>query len=70
MGLLTAKAGLSARTSIGGKPDLEEFKGALTEQYVAQELHAAGYPLYYFGNSTINWKDRFYVAGRFRLRSD
>lgn len=22
-----------------------------------------------FCNSTINWKDRFYVAGRFRLRS-
>lgn len=47
VGLLTAKAGLSARLLLDGSRIFEEFKGALTEQYVAQELHAAGYPLYY-----------------------
>ena len=45
VGLLTAKAGLSARLLLDGSRIFEEFKGALTEQYVAQELHAAGYPL-------------------------
>lgn len=70
VGLLTAKAGLSARLLLEGSRIFEEFKGALTEQYVAQELHAAGYPALLFCNSTINWRDRFYVAGRFRLRSD
>ncbi len=44
VGLLTAKAGLSARLLLEGSRIFEEFKGALTEQYVAQELHAAFTP--------------------------
>ena len=35
VGLLTAKAGLSARLLLEGSRIFEEFKGALTEQYVA-----------------------------------
>lgn len=37
-GLLAAKAGLSVRTVVEGNRLFEEFKGALTEQYVLQEL--------------------------------
>ena len=52
VGLLTAKAGL-----------FEEFKGALTEQYVAQELHAAGYPLYYFATERSTGEINFMLQG-------
>lgn len=48
VGLLAAKSNLSARTILEGNKIFEEFKGALTEQYVAQELTAAGIELYYF----------------------
>ena len=41
----------------------EEFKGALTEQYVAQELHAAGYPLYYFATARSTGKIDFMLQG-------
>lgn len=37
-GLLCAKAGLSMQTVVEGNKLFEEFKGALTEQYVLQEL--------------------------------
>ena len=48
VGLLGCMTGLHQRTLLDGNALFVEFKGALTEQYVAQELHAAGYPLYYF----------------------
>ena len=38
VGLLAAMAGLGKRTVIGGSSIFEEFKGALTEQYVCQQL--------------------------------
>ena len=38
VGLLAAMAGLDKRTVIGGSSIFEEFKGALTEQYVCQQL--------------------------------
>lgn len=38
VGLLAAMAGLDKRTVIGGNSIFEEFKGALTEQYVCQQL--------------------------------
>lgn len=38
VGLLAAMAGLDKRTVIGGGSIFEEFKGALTEQYVCQQL--------------------------------
>ena len=63
VGLLTAKAGLSARLLLEGSRIFEEFKGALTEQYVAQELHAAGYPLYYFATARSTGKIDFMLQG-------
>jgi len=38
VGLLAAKAGLDGRTIIDGNRVFEEFKGALTEQFVLQQL--------------------------------
>jgi len=38
IGLLAAHAGLATQTVLHGNALFEEFKGALTEQYVAQEL--------------------------------
>ena len=47
VGLLGAKGNLSAKTVLEGNAVFEEFKGALTEQFVAQELVAKGMELYY-----------------------
>ena len=63
VGLLTAKVGLSARLLLEGSRIFEEFKGALTEQYVAQELHAAGYPLYYFATARSTGEIDFMLQG-------
>ena len=63
VGLLTAKTGLSARLLLEGSRIFEEFKGALTEQYVVQELHAAGYPLYYFATARSTGKIDFMLQG-------
>ena len=54
VGLLTAKGNLSPRILLEGNRIFEEFKGALTEQFVAQELCAPEYELYYYSteNST------------------
>lgn len=48
IGLLTAKTDLSAKVLLEGSRIFEEFKGALTEQYVAQQLTANGISLYYY----------------------
>jgi len=42
VGLLSALSGLDAKTLLEGNKIFEEFKGALSEQYVLQELKAAG----------------------------
>ena len=63
VGLLTAKTGLSARLLLEGSRIFEEFKGALTEQYVAQELHAAGSPLYYFATARSTGEIDFMLQG-------
>ncbi len=42
VGLLAAMSGLDARTLLDGDRVFEEFKGALTEQYVLQQLLAHG----------------------------
>ena len=54
IGLLAAKANLPAKILLDGNKVFEEFKGALTEQFVAQELCAAEKELYYYSteNST------------------
>jgi len=41
VGLLAAQSGLAARTILDGSRVFTEFKGALTEQFVQQELRAA-----------------------------
>jgi hypothetical protein len=54
VGLLAAKGDLSAKTLLYGNDVFQEFNGALTEQFVAQELTASGRKLYYYSadNST------------------
>ncbi len=43
VGLLAAMAGLDQLTLLRGNSLFTEFKGALTEQYVMQQLHARGF---------------------------
>lgn len=51
VGLLTMKSGISQQTVLSGEGNT--FMGAVTENYVAQQLVAKGYDLYYWesGNS-------------------
>lgn len=49
VGLLTLKAGLSQQTVLSGEGNT--FMGAVTENYVAQQFAAKGYPLYYWESS-------------------
>ena len=48
VGLLAARGNLAARVLLEGNRIFEEFKGALTEQYVAQELVSSGRSLFYY----------------------
>lgn len=48
IGLLAAQSNLDARVILEGQKIFEEFKGALTEQFVAQQLLATGIQLYYY----------------------
>lgn len=48
IGLLAAQGDLDARILLEGNKLFGEFKGALTEQFIAQELTAYGNSLYYF----------------------
>jgi len=50
VGLLGALSNLEPRLILEQDRLLTEFKGALTEQYVAQQLTAVGLPLYYFSS--------------------
>lgn len=51
VGLLSCMAGLSQRTLLDGNDLFVEFKGALTEQYVCQQLKTVdGLGLYYYTN--------------------
>jgi predicted AAA+ superfamily ATPase len=50
VGLLACASGLDAGTLLEGNRLFTEFKGALTEQFVAQELHAAGFKPHYWSN--------------------
>ena len=52
VGLLGAQANLSAKTIIEGHSLFTEFKGALTEAYVAQELIANNYSKLYYWTSS------------------
>ena len=51
VGLLGCMAGLSAKTILEGNSMFVEFKGALTEQYVCQQLKTIEYlNIYYYTN--------------------
>ena len=50
VGLLVAKSGLSQQTILSGDGNL--FMGAVTENYVAQQLMALGYEIYYWESNS------------------
>lgn len=50
VGLLTMKSGISQQTVLSGEGNT--FMGAVTENYVAQQLAAKGYPLYYWESAS------------------
>lgn len=50
VGLLTMKSGISQQTVLSGEGNT--FMGALTENYVAQQLATKGYDLYYWESSS------------------
>ena len=55
LGLLGAMSDVTAREVITGENYFEEYKGAFTEQFVAQELNSLDINLYYYSkeNSTL-----------------
>lgn len=61
VGLLAAMGSLDARTLLEGNRIFQEFKGALTEQFVAQELTAAGMELYYYSSENSSGEIDFIV---------
>jgi predicted AAA+ superfamily ATPase len=50
VGLLSAKTGLDVKTLLQGSRIFEEFKGALTEQYVQQEMVSNGITPFYWSS--------------------
>ena len=61
VGLLAAKGNLSAKALLEGTAIFEEFKGSLTEQYVAQELAGRGIALYYYSTENSSGEIDFVV---------
>lgn len=61
VGLLAAKGNVSAKTLLEGTRIFEEFKGALTEQFVAQELASEGYELYYYSTENSSGEIDFII---------
>jgi hypothetical protein len=62
VGLLGALSELDAQSILEGNEIFTEFKGALTEQYVLQELIAdTDYTPYYFGTESQNFEMDFMI---------
>ena len=62
IGLLCAMGGLEARTIIEGNSLFTDFYGALTEQYVMQQLISdTKYEPYYFGTEKATFKQDFLI---------
>ena len=62
VGLLSCMAGLRQRTLLDGNDLFAEFKGALTEQYVCQQLKTVdGLRIYYYTNDRGSCKIDFVV---------
>lgn len=66
VGLLAAMGDLDARSILEGNRIFEEFKGALTEQYIAQELISSGTDLYYYSEENSSGEIDFVIQkGRY-----
>ncbi len=65
VGLLTALSGLDVKSILEGNKILEEFKGALTEQYVLQQLVANGeiVPYYWSAENSTGEIDFVFQSG-------
>lgn len=63
VGLLGAMAGIDARTLLEGNALFTNFKGAMTEQFVLQELVAAGLEPDYWSADAGNAEVEFIVPG-------
>ena len=63
VGLLGAMSGIEARTLLDGNALFTNFKGAMTEQFVLQELVAAGVAPYYWSSDSGNAEVEFAVQG-------
>ena len=61
VGLLGAKSDLPAVSVIDGNRIFTEFKGALTEQFAAQELRAADFLLYYYSTENSDGEIDFVI---------
>ena len=61
VGLLAAKGDLEPAVLLEGAAIFEEFKGSLTEQFVAQELVTAGYELYYYSTENSSGEIDFII---------
>lgn len=62
VGLLCAMSELDAKSIIDGNTLFVEFKGALTEQYVQQELVASTpYTAYYYGSEKATFEQDFLI---------
>lgn len=65
VGLLGAMAELPAKTILEGDSIFTEFKGALTEQYVIEQLVGTGNNIYYFSEDNSRCEiDVLYLNGR------
>ena len=61
VGLLAAKANISAKGLLDGCKIFEEFKGALTEQFVAEQLKASDRELYYYSTENSSGEIDFII---------
>lgn len=66
VGLLGAKANIHAKVLLDGCRIFEEFKGALTEQFVAQQLKSSGRELYYYSTENSSGEIDFVIQQEMR----
>ena len=66
VGLLGAKANIHAKVLLDGCRIFEEFKGALTEQFVAGQLKASDRELYYYSTENSSGEIDFVIQQEMR----
>ncbi len=66
VGLLGAKADIHAKVLLDGCRIFEEFKGALTEQFVAQQLKASDRKLFYYSTENSSGEIDFVIQQEMR----